>query len=207
MDFEPADPETTGQVMQFRVVPGDERRYEHPAEPARPAGDRAAGAATGARGVSLNEEDSATVRVEHRRRRQHRPGLHERRAVRPIEADLGTVNPDGSGQAAGVGRTDHREARGVPPRSGRSTTSPRTRTRSTSTRSSSRSSTARRIGRSAPARPPESWETGRKDTVIAYPGEMTRVKALFDRPGLFVWHCHILEHEDNEMMRPYRIGP
>jgi bilirubin oxidase len=56
-------------------------------------------------------------------------------------------------------------------------------------------------------RPPESWELGRKDTVIAYPGEITRVKALFDRPGLFVWHCHIVEHEDNEMMRPYRIGP
>ena len=55
--------------------------------------------------------------------------------------------------------------------------------------------------------PPESWEAGRKDTVIAYPGEITRVKALFDRPGLFVWHCHIVEHEDNEMMRPYRIVP
>ena len=25
--------------------------------------------------------------------------------------------------------------------------------------------------------------------------------------GQFVWHCHIVEHEDNEMMRPYRIGP
>ncbi len=56
------------------------------------------------------------------------------------------------------------------------------------------------------ARPPEPWETGYKDTVIAYPGEVTRVKALFDIPGLFVWHCHILEHEDNEMMRPYCVG-
>jgi spore coat protein A, manganese oxidase len=55
--------------------------------------------------------------------------------------------------------------------------------------------------------PPEVWETGRKDTVIAYPGEITRVKALYDRPGLFVRHCHIVEHEDNEMMRPYHIGP
>jgi bilirubin oxidase len=55
-------------------------------------------------------------------------------------------------------------------------------------------------------RPPENGERGRKDTVIAYPNEITRVKALFDRPGLFVWHCHILEHEDNEMMRPYRVG-
>jgi hypothetical protein len=26
-------------------------------------------------------------------------------------------------------------------------------------------------------------------------------------PGQFVWHRHIVEHEDNEMMRPYRIGP
>jgi spore coat protein A len=56
-------------------------------------------------------------------------------------------------------------------------------------------------------RGPESWETGLKDTVIAYPGEITRVKAKFDRAGLFVWHCHIVEHEDNEMMRPYFIGP
>ena len=55
--------------------------------------------------------------------------------------------------------------------------------------------------------PPESWEAGFKDTVIAYPGQITRVKALFDLPGLYVWHCHIVEHEDNEMMRPYFIGP
>jgi FtsP/CotA-like multicopper oxidase with cupredoxin domain len=57
------------------------------------------------------------------------------------------------------------------------------------------------------ARGPEPWETGFKDTVIAYPGEVTRVKAKFDNPGQFVWHCHIVDHEDNEMMRPFRIGP
>jgi FtsP/CotA-like multicopper oxidase with cupredoxin domain len=56
-------------------------------------------------------------------------------------------------------------------------------------------------------RPPEAWESGFKDTVIAYPGEVTRIKAKFDTAGQFVWHCHIVEHEDNEMMRPYRIGP
>lgn len=56
-------------------------------------------------------------------------------------------------------------------------------------------------------RPAEPWESGTKDTVIAYPGEVTRVRAKFDTPGTFVWHCHIVEHEDNEMMRPYRIGP
>ncbi len=58
-----------------------------------------------------------------------------------------------------------------------------------------------------PARPPEPWESGHKDTVIAYPGEVTRIRAQFKIPGQFVWHCHIVEHEDNEMMRPYRIGP
>lgn len=56
-------------------------------------------------------------------------------------------------------------------------------------------------------RPPEPWETGTKDTVIAYPAEVTRLKAKFDIPGLFVWHCHIVDHEDNEMMRPYRVLP
>ncbi len=56
-------------------------------------------------------------------------------------------------------------------------------------------------------RPPEPWEAGLKDTVISYPGEVTRIKAKFEAAGQFVWHCHIVEHEDNEMMRPYRIGP
>jgi FtsP/CotA-like multicopper oxidase with cupredoxin domain len=56
------------------------------------------------------------------------------------------------------------------------------------------------------ARPPEVWETGYKDMVIAYPDEITRVKARFDLPGRYVWHCHIVEHEDNEMMRPYTVG-
>jgi len=55
-------------------------------------------------------------------------------------------------------------------------------------------------------RGPEAWELGSKDTLIAYPGEVTRVKARFDRPGLYVWHCHILSHEDNDMMRPICVG-
>lgn len=60
---------------------------------------------------------------------------------------------------------------------------------------------------SGPPRAPEPWESGFKDVVIAYPGEVTRIRADFDTPGLFVWHCHIVEHEDNEMMRPYFVGP
>ncbi len=55
-------------------------------------------------------------------------------------------------------------------------------------------------------RAPEATEAGWKDTVIAYPGEVTRVKATFDIAGLYVWHCHIVEHEDNEMMVPFCVG-
>ena len=39
-----------------------------------------------------------------------------------------------------------------------------------------------------------------------YPGEVTRVIATFDREGLYEWHCHILSHEDHEMMRPFFVG-
>lgn len=53
----------------------------------------------------------------------------------------------------------------------------------------------------------EPWESGRIDTVIANPGEITRIAATFDLAGLYVWHCHILEHEDNEMMRKYEVIP
>ncbi|MDV3222540.1 multicopper oxidase family protein [Intrasporangium sp.] len=59
---------------------------------------------------------------------------------------------------------------------------------------------------SAP-RGPEPGEGGRKDTVIAYPEEVTRIRMEFDTAGRFVWHCHILEHEDHEMMRPLQVGP
>jgi len=58
-----------------------------------------------------------------------------------------------------------------------------------------------------PVTGPEPWETGFKDTVIAYPGQVTRIRATFHGAGQFAWHCHIVEHEDNEMMRPFRIGP
>lgn len=80
------------------------------------------------------------------------------------------------------------------------------------------------------ATPPNPWEAGWKDTVIMMPGEVTRIMVRwtkqdgtgygFDATGLtpvaygpdqmttasgpgYVWHCHILDHEDNEMMRPY----
>ncbi len=54
---------------------------------------------------------------------------------------------------------------------------------------------------------PAANEAGWKDTAQMFPGEVTRVIARFDRPGRYVWHCHILSHEDHEMMRPYFVNP
>jgi spore coat protein A, manganese oxidase len=57
------------------------------------------------------------------------------------------------------------------------------------------------------ARTPAAEERGKKDTAKMFPGEVTRVIVHFDRPGEFLYHCHILSHEDHEMMRPYYVGP
>jgi spore coat protein A len=70
-----------------------------------------------------------------------------------------------------------------------------------------------------PAAPPEPNEVGWKDTVVMYPGQVTRIAVRFTAqdgapfpfdatsgPG-YVWHCHIVDHEDNEMMRPYNPVP
>jgi len=51
-------------------------------------------------------------------------------------------------------------------------------------------------------------DQGWTDTVIVLPGETVRVQVTFsDYPGLFLYHCHILEHEDMGMMRNFRIRP
>jgi spore coat protein A len=76
-------------------------------------------------------------------------------------------------------------------------------------------------------RPAEPNERGWKDTFVMYPGEVTTVAVRFrptdvplgttsttdvypfdpsTGPG-YVWHCHIIDHEDNEMMRPYNVQP
>lgn len=57
-----------------------------------------------------------------------------------------------------------------------------------------------------PVTPPAPNEAGWKDTVRADAGMVTRIIVRFEGfTGRYVWHCHILEHEDNEMMRPYEV--
>jgi spore coat protein A len=57
-----------------------------------------------------------------------------------------------------------------------------------------------------PAVPPEPNEAGWKDTARAHSNMVTRIIVRFEGyTGRYVWHCHLLEHEDNEMMRPYEV--
>ncbi len=75
-----------------------------------------------------------------------------------------------------------------------------------------------------PARPPLRSEAGWKDTVIMYPGEVSRIMVRWAPTDVaagtrynfpfdpnaghgYVWHCHIIDHEDNEMMRPDLVDP
>jgi spore coat protein A, manganese oxidase len=203
VDFLPAEPETTGQVMRLRVVPATSADPSTPPERLRLPPIAALGAETSTRAVSLNEQESATVRVSGDGAVVLDCAGGEPFA--PVEADLGTVGPDGGGRPLGwdepvterpaVGAVEMWEIHNFT---------------ADAHPIHIHEVTFEVVGRQPLAggapRLPESWEAGRKDTVIAYPDEITRVRALFDRPGLFVWHCHLLEHEDNEMMRPYRVG-
>ncbi|KMY52536.1 multicopper oxidase [Bacillus sp. FJAT-27231] len=53
--------------------------------------------------------------------------------------------------------------------------------------------------------PPPANEAGWKDTILVRPGEKVRAIATFDHKGLFMYHCHILEHEDAGMMGQFKV--
>ena len=185
-DFDPADPTTTGQVMKFVVgslsgpdpsVPPD--RLVTPA-----FGDL--GPSVFTRKVSLNELDSTLF-----------PDA-------PTEGVLGTLNPDGTGNP-------------LPWHVAPTETPPLNRTEVWEMHNFTEDGHPIHIHQvqfqvvnrqpfGGTARPPEAGEHGFKDTVVALPQEITRVKARFDIAGRYVWHCHIIDHEDNEMMRPMQVG-
>jgi spore coat protein A, manganese oxidase len=215
VDFEPSDPATTGMVMQFRVVASRDRDVSIPPHALVLPKETALGGASVTRRLSLNEAESATVLVsEHagHGRRAHRPpsltiACDNPDAVPfgPTMAMLGTLTADGQGnplrwmdavtENPRVGATEvweiHNFTADAHP---------------VHVHLVQFEIVERQDGNGV-VRRPEAWETGRKDTVISYPGEITRLKATFDRAGQYVWHCHILSHEDNEMMRPYSVGP
>jgi spore coat protein A len=66
------------------------------------------------------------------------------------------------------------------------------------------------LGRSGPTGeiPLAPHELGWEDTVAVFDGQSVRIMVKYEKfAGTFVWHCHLLEHEDHEMMRPFRVVP
>jgi spore coat protein A len=202
-----ADADTTGQVMQFRVV--EATAADMSTIPPLPA-LTAVGAPTNVRQVSLNELDSALICVD--KNTVFVPGVtppacgKKSAPFGPVSAQLGTVDP-----ITGLGIPQMWES---PITENPALNSTELWEMSNFTADAhpihvhmvmfqvvNRQSMA-----TGAVRGPEPWETGFKDTVVSFPGEITRIKAFYDIPGLFVWHCHILSHEDNEMMRPFCVG-
>jgi spore coat protein A len=242
VDFDPADPDTTGQVMKFTVVKrkGNDKSTP-PDELALPAPPVLGAPGSTPRTISLNELESETVCAREDGDNivevswdncdpdNQEPEFDDAFAFGPTEARLGTLvggegNPLGWAdlitENPGVGATEvwemynftadahpihihliqfqvvERQLLAVDEEG--ETIQPAVLCEAEEQEGCE--------DRGPVIRAPEVWETGYKDTVIAYPGEITRVIAEYPLAGLFVWHCHILEHEDNEMMRPYCVG-
>ena len=219
-DFDPADPGTSGQVMKLTVVPlTDEDESEIPRRLARikPL------VPDNVRQVSLNEEESGQVCVI-----ETPEGIIQQIEVPPITGDFAADCAAAGGEVFGpiaalLGTVANGE--GVPRLwSGAITENPALRSTEmweiynftedahpihlhlVQFQIVEREVFDPAAGMPGTVYGPAPGETGLKDTVIAYPGEITRIRAKFDIAGLYVWHCHILEHEDNEMMRPYYVG-
>jgi len=219
VDFDPANDDTTGQVMQFRVVTATGPDTSTPPSqlllptivPLTP---------TVTRKISLNEEESKSVHVTEDDDGNIVLACDDLNSVPfgPTAALLGTLHPDNTGNPL-LWSDDITEN----PLAGDTETWEIYNFTADAHPVHIHLVQFQVVDRQAlvtdeegiavqPAelvpgttRLPEAWETGFKDTVIVYPGEVARVKATFDYAGLYIWHCHILEHEDNEMMRPYEV--
>lgn len=220
VDFAAADPATTGQVMAFRVVADTARGEEFTGLPTLPASTPLP-EADFVRQISLNEEESATVCVLADPEtgdylvpiQQVDCGVANENfdvvPFGPTAAKLGTLQLDGSGlplnwgalitENPNLGDTEIWEIFNF------TEDAHPIHLHLVQFQVLSREPFAGGTS-AAGSNDPLPWETGRKDMVIVYPGEIARIKATFDKPGLYVWHCHILEHEDNEMMRPLLVG-
>ena len=204
---EVADPDTTGQIMQFRVVPAVGVDDSTPPQFLQLPAITPLPAATVTRQVAMLEKAGVGFDAE------------DEPVEGPVEALLGTVANgvvterlwmDPVTENPAVGATElwemfnttadahpmhiHEITFEVVNREGLVTTG-------------EEGEVVQPIQLDGNITPPEPWENGFKDTVVAYPAQVTRLRARFSSPGQFVWHCHIVEHEDNEMMRPFRIGP
>jgi len=206
-DFEPSDPETTGKVLQFRVIKAAEADSTTPPEFLTLPFVAKLPAATVTRRLALIEQMGMGR------------GEDGEEIEGPVEAALGVVGEDGSGERLewsdpvtenpGVGATEvwemYNTTGDAHPMHVHETVFEVIDRQALETDAEGELIEPLTPTGVAVALPP--WETGFKDTVIAYPAQVTRIRARFNGPGQFVWHCHIVEHEDNEMMRPFRIGP
>ncbi|MGC4853496.1 multicopper oxidase family protein [Micromonospora sp. DT4] len=181
VDFPPSDPRSTGQVMRFVVTDATGADPSVPPEHLQLPAHPRLGAAERVRRLSLNE----------------------RRSGRSMVMLLGTLDRRGRGlpmrwsdpatEQPLVGATEVWEVRNF--------------TRNVHPVHLHQAQ-FELLGRGRSGRSePRPGERGWMDTVLAYPWEVTRIKARFDLPGRYSWHCHLLEHEDNEMMRPLNVLP
>ena len=221
VDFSKANQDTTGNVMQFKVVAAVG------ADPSTPAGSLVLPVITPISGepeyryLSLNELMSETVYI--LLDENGDPVLDDKGNLRAVPAGTPGAEPFGP-QSAMLG-TDTEEIGGAEPMpwSADVTEQPvEDQTEIWVIRNYTADAhpihlhqiqfeIIKRIDQFGNETGPDAGESGFKDTVIIYPGDegdnpgITIVKVKFDIPGLFVWHCHILSHEDNEMMRPIEV--
>jgi len=203
VDFPPSDPGTTGQVMQFRVGFATSRDASTPPAALVLPAITDLGVPGYRRQVSLNELESSTVRFVTDAFGNVVPDCGGA-PFGPEIGLLGTVAPDGTAmpmmwddpvtETPIVGQTELWEIYNFTEDA-----------HPIHLHQTMFQVVEREPMPSGVKRGPDDGETGFKDTVIAYPGEITRIKIRFDLKGLHVWHCHIIDHEDNEMMRPLLV--